>query len=195
MLNLLKIFCGHDDCREILKTPVNFKEFTFATDGRIAVRVDLLDGFPEYEIAYDLFNEIPFEKLTFVDLPELPELKKSRCDSCRGTGEVKKCPTCNETGEIKCDSDYCKGHACCRCDGQGVIQGKGKECYFCDGVGIIEDNNSSEIIGDKRLNLRFLHKIKKLPNPKVCPDYKDCHAVMPFKFDGGYGILMPMRKE
>ena len=98
-------FCSVD--RENLKEPFSRGDFTYATNGHIAVRIPRLPDVPENSDAPSNI-EILFEKYKgseYYPIPDVPPIKKVACYHCDGVGHFKKgnkleCEKCCGTGKI-----------------------------------------------------------------------------------------------
>jgi hypothetical protein len=71
--------------------------------------------------------------------------------------------------------------------------GKSIECEECSGTRKITKSKSINV-GSKLLNCQFLSVMKNLPGVKIAPDAVESLKAIPFKFDDGIGIIMPMRR-
>lgn len=203
----LKKFCENDRCRPYLNNPFSIGDFTYASDGRIAVRVPRLESVGEVEGAPDTIlkvfteNLIAFDQATLV--PKPPQVADLSCKACKRTGKVTLCETCGGEGYQECDLGH--DHDCEDCDGNGVIavhpggEKDGIECPECDGLGKIPDTpqglGTGVIIDGKvGVGLGYLRKLADLPLVRWSLDHRTYpEAPIPFWFDGGEGILMPMR--
>lgn len=67
------------------------------------------------------------------------------------------------------------------------------ECPTCNHQ-TIEKDDASFLIGSKRMNLIYLYWMKELPEIKICINYKIYLSPLPFIFEKGQGLCMPMRK-
>lgn len=67
-----------------------------------------------------------------------------------------------------------------------------QKCEDCGGTFKVELWGVGIDLGDSRFALRYLRLLKTLPNCKISPNGQ---KQAPFKFDGGDGLLMPMRKQ
>lgn len=88
----LQLFC--DKSRINLKQPFNDKDYTYATNGHIVVRVE---QDPQYDgtVWIDL-SKLPFDHdqiEEWYDMPDMPE--PANCGACGGTGKVSDCPECD----------------------------------------------------------------------------------------------------
>jgi hypothetical protein len=89
-----------------------------------------------------------------------------------------------------------KAEDCASCDARGVVHNCPNcecECEDCGGTGIVKEKISIYING-AIYNLQFIVLIKALPNIRFSADPPHDSAVR-FVFDGGEGLLMPMRAE
>jgi hypothetical protein len=85
-------------------------------------------------------------------------------------------------------------HECRKCNGSGLtkrISTTGTRCDCCTN-GKVEINKPVEI-GAALVSALYLRKIAALPSPLIGAPV-DPDAAIAFKFEGGVGYLMPMRK-
>lgn len=192
-----RFVAGRGEIREYMRAPFARGDWIYATNGHIAVRVPKVDGIAAES---DKLKKIEglFEKSkrdNFIDLPELPEAEK--CPTCNGSGIGYKCPKCEGKGDF--DKD---GHSydCKECDGSGQVDdgydADKEPCIECGGDG--ESHYKAVKVGNWHYDRRYLAMIEKLPavkfaqRPEGPADFEDV-AVAYFVFDGGEGVLMPMR--
>lgn len=210
-LNTLQSFC--DETRAKTATPFSVGEYTLATDGYILVRVPRLAEVPEREDAPKIemlaTDRVcgPFfrEPAQWVPIPKV-ELQYRPCDICGGTGRLFKCPECNGHGEVEWDSDYCSYEATCKmCDGAGTTEvgtlnrwkvnpniRKLTEigCHACEsGKGRLIDGDLH--IGEARFSIVLLHRLRALTSVEI--GVLTPHMAARVRFDGGDGLIMPMR--
>ena len=160
----LKRFCSTDEYRQHLHQPWSAGEWTYATNGHIAVRVPRLDGVPENDKAptanilkiFD-FQMPPMRPLNIV---ELPTAEETECEECDGRGRQHTCPDC----QCPCP--------CQKCDGSGVVLGK--QCV---------------LIGTTYFDVKYIRLLFDL-RASVPVEIKG--NPMPFIFDGGVGVLMAL---
>ena len=88
------------------------------------------------------------------------------------------------------DGGYDYEDMCQMCNGSGVIDGP---CDSCGGSGKFPEKRSVDI-GTKTLDCEMLTTMSKLPNVKIAPEAVEKLSPVPFKFDGGIGIICPLRK-
>lgn len=98
-LEQLQPFCSRDEGRHLLHKPFTRDGWTYATDGRIVIRVPAIDGVEKGEVgAESLFPKAEFREIGLPD--SIPHAVKTICSRCHGTGEC----SC-----LHCGSDYtCK---------------------------------------------------------------------------------------
>lgn len=170
----LQKFCGDEPYRPYLLKPFSQGEWTYATNGHICVRVPRIEGAATPDNA-------PNAAALFVGVTTpcdmaLPKIKipkgpteKIECSDCEGSGHVHECPDCQ-----------------CECDG-------------CDGTGKCwpREDVSVELAGNP-FAARYVRLLYELPNVRI-PSKEKHGAPMPFKFDGGEGVLMgtsrPLKKH
>ena len=170
----LKPFCGDNDIRYYLNEPFSEGEFTYATNGHILIRVPRRDDAKEVE-ADSMKNRLPkmFADNPFllpVEIPDIPPMVEGDCDCCNGEG----------THDYKCGN--APPYACGECNGTGKQMTE------------LGDTQWPEIeVGNAAFAPKYLRLIKTLPGIQFSPNTRDHSAA--FKFDGGDGLLMPMRKR
>ena len=198
----LQPFCSVDETRYGLLQPFNHGPHTYATDGRVIVRVPKIEEIPDRKgLPKNPADVIPAGiGYKPVELPpnwENYQPTKLECKDCKGTGQQIKCRHCNGTGEVECES--C-GHEdnCEHCRGSGMAptkdQGNSVECEECDGTGEYEKPFSVALNrGAVAVDLRYLRLVMKLPG--VALTYLDELAPIRVDFDGGEGAMMTRRKS
>ena len=166
-LDELKSFCGSEitePFREYLHAPFSRGDFTFATDGKIMVRVSRVRSITaEAKEIKHLYR--PLEGLQgaeFRVLPRaiLPEVRTEECDVCEGRGTLHDCPDC-ECG-----------------------------CEKCNGTGDQNEKISVAVDGVP-FALRYIKKLLALPHIAVAK--AEFEKPLLFQFLGGVGSLMPLR--
>lgn len=178
--------------RDYLRTPFLLGEFVYATNGHVAVRVPR-DGLDYKEIENGKVREIGdlFAKSTrdtWTDIPTLPE--RIPCKHCNGSAVQVECDDCDGNGEF---DHGMHTYECQKCRGSGQVTGRvGKQqpCNNCDGTGA--KSNQPVAVGEASYDRRYLAKIIDLPNIKFSPTLYE-NGPGYFVFDGGEGLLMPMR--
>lgn len=171
-IDLIK-FC--DKNIRAYKTPFSIEDFTYATNGKIAVRVPLIEGIEKANQETnpmnicEMFNDInwDFERINLSPIVIPPS--EAINDDCM------------------CDNGIIGGHDCptCFCE---------RPCEYCEGTGVVRIIKSQTVnIGKVPFDSYYLEMIMGLKNPMIPTDTKQSKA-MPFVFDGGCGILMPLRE-
>ena len=163
-LAALKKFCGDKDPeRSKIKNPFSIGEFTYATNGHIAIRIPIMNCVPlsnpvTPEALFKNLQKHEFEDISEIELPEFKRTQED-CLEC-----VHDCPTC-----------FCQ-----------------ESCEICNGTGrIVRLTGDAAIIHGVPFDPTYISMIKSLPKPTFCKSPKQEEAAF-FKFDGGCGILMPM---
>lgn len=167
----LKPFCGQNDIRYWLNEPFSEGIFTYATNGHIIVRVPRVDWVHEAPEsmrgkAAKLFADNPPSAM--VAIPDIPAVPPQL--------------------------------DCLYCDGKGKIidGGFAETCEDCDGTGKTDarqdiDINAHFLAAPITFAAKYLRLIKSLPNGnEISPN-----GIGPawFNFDGGSGLLIPIRKD
>lgn len=189
----LQPFCSESDLRPNMQKPWSRDGFTFATDGRILVRVSSTE-YPvaENEAAPEASDAGPFNhnslETEWIPVPDIPEPMFSDCRKCKGTGKSDKCRECCGDGRHECDCGH--EHDCGECDGTGYSW-FAEKCDNCEN-GKVEETQQVAV-GEAVVNAVYLRKIADLPNPEFARP-TEWDKPIAFKFNGGVGYLMPMRK-
>ena len=197
----LQRFCSNDGERTVkIDMPFSAGEHTYATNGHVAIRVARIadvareDGPDIGRIFKDRPPVTNLQPLPTFDLPNRPN-----CDRCTGKGATIDCTDCSGAGTSVCDE--C-GHEsdCENCNADGAFpcdprQDGANVCSECNGVGIMPINAQGwflQIAPKLFINPGYLLWLKDLPNCKVDLGPNDGAGIW-FTFDGGDGLLMPMR--
>lgn len=165
-LELIKTFCGTDETRAILMQPFTRDGWTWATDGRIMVRVPVIPEVPETDA-------IPSISEVFASNPEVPLHDPVPVPDAK---EPQDCTMCGATGYVYCP--YCQHFETCKnCDGTG------KTAF---------DNryNRWQRIDGQPFACRYTRLVMSLPGAKIGVGTVKGLPYMLFSFDGGSGILL-----
>lgn len=197
-LETLQKFCSTDEMRENLARPWTVDEFTYATDGCMLIRVPRIEGVEGNTSAPNVkkfFSEHGHDDGSeWLLIPETKGNELVPCDECGGSGKYDECQECEGSGKVEYENDYnTYGMTCKTCDGSGKA-GKGKECELCDGSGKMEKVVKIELNG-VLFNAGYLKLISALPSCQIQVTVSEMHPPAYFRFDGGVGLLMPMRGE
>ncbi len=185
-------FC--DPARPHIAQPFTIGEYTYATNGRVAVRVPKIEEVPENPKAPKTIprlveNAAAFNGETF-PMPLLPPPDLETCKHCEGFGRFNTCPQCDGSGDVECNLGHY--HKCELCDGDGIRADIGgtNQCEYCDGLGKVEKHTRINL-GACSFSGVYLRPLAQLPGAiAICPNYTNPAAVT---FDGGHAIIMPMR--
>ncbi len=161
----LKPFCSTDEMRPYLHQPWSVGDYTYATNGHIIVRVPRRSDVPENPQAPNnaprLFATFPQAGFRALHVVPLPAPKEKKCLHCNGRGHEHDCPDCE-----------------CVCEN-------------CNGTGNVNvDAKIAVNIGTFPAALRYARILIGLPNIEVAVDVSHPMDPLPFKFDGGDGLLM-----
>jgi hypothetical protein len=174
-MEFLKRFCGRPDEVKwaVLLEPFSRGSFSYATNGHLGIRVPRIDSIPERTSAPNLegvfaasYGDSNIRPLKN-PLPDPIKATQMKCAECGGRGtDHPSCPTC------KC------------------------ECQTCDGTGSVTVTPTESVsIGDRIFDAAYIRKIASLPGLMVNPEAKDDEQPIAFRFDGGEGLLMPLRTK
>lgn len=190
---ILESFCGGDYVERKFDKPFSSSDSTYATDGRIIIRVPRMGEFNNLPLV-DIGNlgwDTAFENQTWQKLPD-GDIERKKCPACKGTGKMTVCPDCDGEGDVK----FKKGRnhyscECKECDGNGFLAGGTEKCGRCNGIGLIPVERKF-IIGTVIVDAKYIHLLKKLSNTEIyIPDGE--FKPIPFRCDEGVGFVMPMR--
>lgn len=182
----LKPFCyRHDDRGDWIKKPWTIGDYTHATDGRILVRAPKLDGFDASEEAVKKtagviaqFSE--WQKVNHgMPLPPFKPRETENCQTCKGSGSA-----CY----VECDT----------CGGAISLNGQTINCVDCTGTGHRLKHDGGNFapvkLGSQWTSSFYYEKLASLPG-LVWFNNSDALGPIYFRFDGGDGLLMPLKYE
>lgn len=194
----LKSFCWPSDTdsyRADLAEPFSSDAYTYATDGRIMVRVERVAGTEvEPKPDFDLGSKVKtlegylsridgakFEPMPSVDIPPKPPYVPNPCTDCGATGKVHsiECYKCQGRGITICPTcdheDDCE-----RCNGAGCIDRPAKlddnpehieVCDNCKGTGDLGDPNTDPIVftrvGPYWIDRKYVVLMQTLPGLEI----------------------------
>lgn len=160
----LKPFC--DPIRNLITTPFSQAGWTWATNGRLIIRIPHDPAIPErfdapkvapVWAAYKVDDQTVWEPLAPVPLPKIDP-----CPHCEGTG-LHYCEPCDT------------GHDCAKCKATGEVARK----VF-------------RKVGDRILWLDTIRPLSSLEGIEIAPAIGVGPEPMPFRFKGGCGLACGM---
>jgi hypothetical protein len=185
---MLQQFCANDEMRPAIQHPYIRNGDTFATDGRIAIRVrgcvpdvTVDETAPNAAAVIDpLPNDWPWLAIALPD----------------GAGEDRPCHVCN--GDVARECEACKGigevdwtfnayHMTAECP---VCHGEGRGCDSCDVTGIEHDETPIKI-GVNYYKAWYLRLLLALPGPVELCEGGPLEPAR-IRFNGGDGGIMPV---
>jgi hypothetical protein len=192
----LQKFCDPDHPK--ICGPFSFGDFSYASNGHLLVKVPRLDDVPEWEAlnekASKLFDSFDYSVVipSLIDIPRFPQPKPEPCGVCNGTGKITRCPECEGKGEVEFETEY-NDYSCeCEtCHGHGSVIGEEQICACCNGTGKKKEMKMIEV-GCSGFSSHYLTLLNKLPGIKIAPTEPE--KMTYFKWDGGEGAIMPMRR-
>lgn len=199
----LSIFTKHP-VRAAYSQPWSLRQHTYATDGRMAIRVPKRDDVPENrdmigranQIDYWLTNSAPM----WFDVAPVAAPQEQQCPTCKGLKCIKICPECQGVTTVEASTShnvyYCK---CKNCKGKGYLplpvdEAIGITCHDCDGDGTIYPDlreHERTKYGKPYFSNVLLSRLSAFSNVMIGP-----RGVLDFallKFDEGDGLIMPMK--
>jgi hypothetical protein len=157
----LQLFCGDQPARPAIRQPFSQGDFTYATNGHIAVRVPRLAAVPDHPSAPTmerLWVRPAQVKAHAVMAAALPEPTFLKCEECEGRGREHTCPDCT-----------------CVCE-------------WCNGEGREEQTKWVLIVG-RAVSTQTARLLSTLPNLRAS-EITNLDPRLWFEFDGGTGIVM-----
>lgn len=198
-------FCANPaiEIRPYLNKPTRSEGNLYASNGHILIVTEddeaVIDAETEAmdliiasrTIVADALNAFPHMTPLRIELPPAEP-----CESCNGIGREKDCPNCAGEG---CSEDQCGtcpacGGTCHTCGGAGelVAEDGDRPCWDCGGLKI--KLNQTIPYGGSHFARRYLALLLELPGIRFTanPETPETGCAY-FRFDGGYGALMPCR--
>lgn len=197
--DVLASLCAGNKGGRLPDFPIHHDGCLVACNGRLQIHARWPDGGPkntEWAKRFaDLMRRFGGGVTEPWKIPNLGELTKP-CKRCKGTGNVFECDVCDGEGFRECDLG--EEHDCSYCRGSGTVPlGSPEEkrpCKECHGSGSVATEDVSVAFGNVILgktNLGVLTKLTRL-RFAIMAERKAEDPVY-FTFDGGDGLVMPMR--
>jgi hypothetical protein len=135
-------------------------------------------------------------------------VKSEPCTQCGGTDKAVECPECKGAGYVVFSTDFndYDGPECKTCNGSGQISESGyahlknRMLWLAESKPVGCDNcingriwpMAGEVVGNAKFHVRLLDLIGKLPQVEI--GVLGELDISRFRFAGGDGLIMPMRK-
>jgi len=195
----LKKFCGK---REKTGAPWTWQEYSYATDGSMVIRVPKIDGLMESDALTYGINKIFSEFKPGETYPMgLVIFEQEVCGKCSGTGRCEECRECSGDGILVLKSDFSEYEVECKsCQGDGQVGTSisstdgANPCSYCYGTGKVDPiEMPMSQFGESQFSNKMLKKLSCFKSVTITPAGPEDPAYI--KFDGGDGIIMPMRRQ
>lgn len=188
-------FCGYSSIAKYLAAPWTVGDYTFASNGRIAVRVHRRDdaavGDGNAVHAAKVISEHIRDCRDAVPKMDIPTAET--CSRCKGSGSTLLCIKCNGEGEHPSEFGDCQ-----TCNGVGELacsehHSMADPCSECAGMRTAWPTTALiRLTKNVFVHPRYFAQLRDLDDLRF-----DASAVegapVPFQFFGGHAVLMPMR--
>lgn len=187
-LELLRQFCSLEGLGRKTEQPWSVGEFSFATNGHVLIKVPRMSEIAEMADPIDTSKVWPkTEAKEWIDVSGYKAPTPAECPKCGGKPSNPECPECEGEGEVEASNKYNTYTVeCATCDGTGVEP----VCSRCDGDGVVEVLERVPL-GHAGFSKKYLALLSQLPNCQISTI--DEVSAASFRFDGGAGVIMPMR--
>lgn len=193
-------FCASGTIHEALHAPFAGGAYSYASDGRIMIRVPRRDGDPEqagYATRLDTYLAEPAQAmgpLPVVELPPAPVYVPKRCKTCDATGRLHgvNCRTCKGRGVVECPTCHNEDD-CDDCDSTGAQTRPARpdddpsqtfECDDCGGTGDLGDPDTPPLVptrvGPYSIDRRYVALLQTLPGIELDLGREDWFAGAPY---------------
>ena len=183
MKEILQQFCGDFGDREYLTMPFSHGDSTYASDARICIKVP---RYPHHDAPWanarqleaikKIEDYLRTEYTNYFPLPAPPQ-----------DGYGTRCPLCEGKGY--------GNHVECTCCGSDEVETTHNDepCPRCENGKITWECRVN--IGTQSVNSYYLVKLGLLKNVQIANHPDGGINQLKFTFDGGVGLLMPMRPK
>jgi len=190
----LRKFCSKNDPRTYLLNPIRRDGSLYATNGHIMVcipdnpEIEATESdIPNFGKFKETVNEKEFSAFVAPDMPE-----PTKCTCCTN-GKVNKCPDCDGDGSFE-HGDF--EYECKNCDESGFVdvnygESGDMDCPECHGTGY--DQFDTAKIGSSHFATKYIRMLIELSDVQIWTDSEKQNSTAFFKFDGGWGAIMPCR--
>lgn len=162
MIDLMKFCAPKWERRSSLHYPWSTPHYTYATNGKVGIRVALRsDVFPR---------------------PDAPDLERVMTNAKEAT-DLRPIPPFTAPSFELCG--HCEGEGNVRCGECG----RPHDCEWCDAKGHTGDNTAVRLSDTVEVQGHYLNLIASLPNVRL--DMAGAMPSR-FEFDGGIGVIMPL---
>lgn len=197
MIDLTKYCAPESELRDYLKKPFECDGYFCASDGAIIIMTKDWNGdlgiCPDYDKIHKIVDVINATYKGYTTLDDVEEPEKEYCKECGGSGRMGRCPDCEGAGEVECDLGHL--HDCNNCRGDGVVKGGDDvDCLDCQGNGWEYVNYGIVPVLGGYMNYKYVAILNDLGAKIVQSDKNDPRSLYVFRFQGGRGGVMPMRK-
>jgi hypothetical protein len=173
-------FCDPESptSRYAIRRPCRIGNLVRATDGRVAIEVDvaLAPEWVEPDGRFPRFDDILLPLGSIANWQPCPPV--ADCKVCKNTGlNLVRCESCEGCGDCDCGNE----HECGQCDGTGRVQeGFCKACEFH--------------YANRRLQHKYMLVISRLPECHLGTTSDKPGDAVFFRFTGGRGAIMPCNR-
>lgn len=181
-----------------INKPFKKDGYIWATNGKWLVRIKESVELTTEDTSKINVNQFKWSVADNPDLKwlDVPSVEKDTCynpcSKCNGTGKVRLCDTCKGSGEHECECGDL--HTCRDCNGDGTATfGDEAVCEDCYG-GKVANYDSFLDIGNNRFANWFIYELQQVLGKLQIVDTEYGIPVY-FRFAGGDGYAMPMRKS
>lgn len=189
-------FCANPqfDIRTYLHSPTLHEGKLYASNGHILV---VTDADTEIAVSLDLSLHKVAQKLITEALAAFPLMTPllvdlppaETCEWCNGIGRAKDCPACDGEGSIEGQCGYCPT---CHGAGEFACEDGDRLCWACEGLKV--KRTQPIPYAGAIFARRYLALLLELPGIHFTAHPEEpATGCAYFRFDGGYGCLMPVR--
>jgi hypothetical protein len=184
----LRAFCGTDDDRAWMHQPWSRCDYTYATNGKILIRVPRLADVEDGNYSKSCDNLVrPHDTAEWLPMPVVDMPEPETCSACEGRKADMRCDEREGCGKLTLSSnkhDY--DVDCISCGGSGRLP----TCPTCHGTGQVMPIDIVHV-GEAAFQTRYLALFSRLPCCEIAATGPE--SVAAIRFTGGVGAIMPFR--